>query len=64
MCSGLVLLLQPCLEGRAGNRFRWQDPFHGLLATPVADQNGDVVFRLLQRKDVFGRGKKSWSECG
>src|SRR6266852_7383930 len=58
----LVLLLQPGLEGRARNRFRWQNPLHGLLAAAVADQDSDTVIRLMQGEDVLGSGKKSRSE--
>ena len=52
-----VSFAKPILKGRAGDDFRGKNPLHDLAARAVAEEQGYLVLRTMQRKDIFRGGK-------
>jgi hypothetical protein len=46
---------KPILKGRVGDDFRGKNPLHDLATRAVAEEQRNLVFRTMQRKDIFRR---------
>ena len=61
--AGVVLFDEPVQKHGARDCLCGEDALQGLLASAVPHENGDAVFRRMERQDVFRRRKhprKEW----